>query len=74
MSGNTKSGNKRGERFENYGNIHFKGNGTIRCQVCGGKLRDHPMRPCDGLGVRVLHTDKKPRSTRANVAKSISSD
>lgn len=69
---NTKSGNTRKDRSENYGDPNFKGRGIIRCRVCGGKLRDHPMRPCQSLGEQVIHGDPRARSQRTEVAKPIS--
>lgn len=74
MSGNTKSGNSRGERFEHYGDHTFKGHGIIKCNVCKEPLRDHPMRPCENLGARVIHTAPAARITKEELAKRISAE
>ena len=71
---NNKSRNSLKERSEHYGDHNFKGRGIIRCASCGGKLRDHPMRPCENLGVRVIHGDKPARGNATGIAKPISTD
>lgn len=41
------------------GDPNFKGNGIIKCRVCGDPLADHPMRPCEKLAERLLYVGEK---------------